>query len=527
MDDSSRDEHELDDLFDQQRVPEEQRNALARLIHGDSILAVRSTHVDTAAMLRVAAQQRKGLLVIIEPAGRRRAGSELLDSEEDLQVLYIRPQDLETEPQLRRLDKHGVSTWVVHGMHADPYEAELHPAVTRMRQRYPAPLLYLTEHGRRVELQKLVRLLDLAPEDVYFFGFFNPHLMYDVIRVPGDPAKRRLSQRLATELPTPGIFYCQTARLARELALDLHEVGIEARVYHGQLRARERLDAIQDFSAGRVPVLVTSETAPLPRSKDDTRFVIHCGVTESLETYHQQSLQAGGAGKQARAVLLYDRTDRRIKTMANLLQYPTAGEGVAAYETLVDLSRRMKAPLPVKTLAYRLGCPMKRMRLVLQALRDSAAIVEEDGMLEPVAGVPTDTIATVMNEERRNREAEYHQLQELLNYAESRLCRRKVLHRYFGLRDVDACGICDNCRKGTERRIRLSTIKRRAGETVHEGETPEGIPLHQKGWIRGDLVRHPAWGEGEVKQAWSDKVRVHFPGRGEKVLKADFVQPAD
>jgi hypothetical protein len=40
-------------------------------------------------------------------------------------------------------------------------------------------------------------------------------------------------------------------------------------------------------------------------------------------------------------------------------------------------------------------------------------------------------------------------------------------------------------------------------------------------------VRHPAWGEGEVKQAWGDKLRVHFPGLGEKVIKAEFVEPPE
>lgn len=519
--------HDLDDLFERYRVPGEQHGALTRLIRGDSILVVRSAHSDTGAMLRIPAQLRQGAVVVIEPGRRRRVSGEWLDLPEE-HMVSLRPQDLETKETQKLLADRSVGLWVVHGMQGEEYAEQAHAALSRLREEHTAPLLYLTQHGRRVELQRLLDLLPVGPNDVYFFGFFKPHLMYDVIRVPGDVQKRKIAQRLATELPTPGIFYCQTARLAKELLLDLHEAGIEARLYHGQLRAKERLDAIQDFSAGKVAVLVASETAPLPRSKDDARFVIHCGAAESLETYYHQALQAGGAGKQARAVLLYDRSDRRIKTMANLLQYPTVAEGLTAYQVLSELHRNAEAPVTVATWADALRSPMKRMRLLQQALRDAGAIVEEDTLVRPVADIPHGAISAVLNQERKLRESEYLQLQELLNYAETRLCRRKVLHRYFGLQDVDACGICDNCRKGTEQRIRLSTLKRRAGETVHAEEpAAEGAVGHRKGWIRGDLVRHPAWGEGEVKQAWGDKLRVHFPGRGEKVLKADFVQPAE
>jgi hypothetical protein len=40
----------------------------------------------------------------------------------------------------------------------------------------------------------------------------------------------------------------------------------------------------------------------------------------------------------------------------------------------------------------------------------------------------------------------------------------------------------------------------------------------------GDVVRHPVWGEGEVVNVSGDVVGAFFPGHGEKLLKAKFLE---
>ena len=40
----------------------------------------------------------------------------------------------------------------------------------------------------------------------------------------------------------------------------------------------------------------------------------------------------------------------------------------------------------------------------------------------------------------------------------------------------------------------------------------------------GDVVRHPLWGEGEVTNVAGDTVGAYFPGHGDKLLKAKFLE---
>ena len=44
---------------------------------------------------------------------------------------------------------------------------------------------------------------------------------------------------------------------------------------------------------------------------------------------------------------------------------------------------------------------------------------------------------------------------------------------------------------------------------------------------KGDVVRHQTWGEGEVVRILGDTVGAFFPGHGEKLLKASFLEKID
>jgi hypothetical protein len=44
------------------------------------------------------------------------------------------------------------------------------------------------------------------------------------------------------------------------------------------------------------------------------------------------------------------------------------------------------------------------------------------------------------------------------------------------------------------------------------------------GLDKGDLVRHAVWGDGEVVRIVGDSALAFFPGHGEKLLKASFLE---
>ena len=70
-------------------------------------------------------------------------------------------------------------------------------------------------------------------------------------------------------------------------------------------------------------------------------------------------------------------------------------------------------------------------------------------------------------------------------------------------------------RRARANRARALRIERTAALAVPRPE-----------FMCGDLVRHPVWGEGEVTTVAGDTVGAYFPGHGDKLLKAKFLEKA-
>ena len=85
-------------------------------------------------------------------------------------------------------------------------------------------------------------------------------------------------------------------------------------------------------------------------------------------------------------------------------------------------------------------------------------------------------------------------------YAETRRCRREFLLQYFGERDPEECGDCDNCRAGNPQEADL--------------ESP---------FATEDLVRHPRFGIGTVMSLEGEEITVLFDDVGYRTLSLPTV----
>ena len=58
-------------------------------------------------------------------------------------------------------------------------------------------------------------------------------------------------------------------------------------------------------------------------------------------------------------------------------------------------------------------------------------------------------------------------------------------------------------------------------------ERARNVPLASHGLGKGDVVRHAKWGEGEIVRVQGETVGAFFPGIGEKLLKASFLEKVE
>ena len=159
----------------------------------------------------------------------------------------------------------------------------------------------------------------------------------------------------------------------------------------------------------------------------------------------------------------------------------------------------------------------------------------------------------------------------MLRYAQSHLCRNKLLFAYFGYAEdaAEPCGTCDNCVRAREEAEARAVLQEAAERRrLRDAMTPPPVPAHiaeaeslseerralleqaiarrrarmtraralkveraaalvprgRVGFTTGDVVRHPLWGEGEVMTVAGDTIGAFFPGHGEKLLKAKFLE---
>ena len=156
-------------------------------------------------------------------------------------------------------------------------------------------------------------------------------LLHDPVRVAVDPVsspverirqsvyfvdrgnKTRLLAHLVRTLPAKNaLVFTRTKHGANKVAADLLKMNITAAAIHGNKSQTARQQALSDFKAGRVQVLVATDIAARGIDIEELTHVFNYNLPEVPETYVHRIGRTGRAGHGGAAVAFCDFTEKPL-----------------------------------------------------------------------------------------------------------------------------------------------------------------------------------------------------------------------
>lgn len=173
------------------------------------------------------------------------------------------------------------------------------------------PMIALTATAAKQVKDDILQSLHMKEAVIFSQPVFRSNLYYDVwFQEVLDKPLVHLKDFILKALGPPddsipkhkrncGIIYCRKKEATETVAHKLTLAGISTLAYHGSLKAQERNEVQNKWTAGEVPVIAATCSFGMGVDKGSVRFVVHWTVPQNVAAYYQESGRAGRDGNPA------------------------------------------------------------------------------------------------------------------------------------------------------------------------------------------------------------------------------------
>ncbi len=229
----------------------------------------------------------------------------------EYKFLYVSPERLESDLFQKKLSHMQINFITVDEAHCiSQWGYDFRPSylqIAQIRDLVPdVPILALTASATPEVVDDIQRQLHFRDSRVIRMSFERKNLTY-IVRHTANKFQELLHILRSVDGST--IVYTRSRQQTQEIAEALLAEGISATNYHAGLAQILKDDRQERWHNDQFRVMVATNAFGLGIDKPDVRLVIHFEMPNSPEEYFQEAGRAGRDGKQAYAVLIYERRD--------------------------------------------------------------------------------------------------------------------------------------------------------------------------------------------------------------------------
>ena len=317
-----------------------QEEIISSVLEGRDTLAILPTGGGKSICFQVPAMMREGICIVVSPLialmkdqvqnldkrGIRALAihSGMTQREIDITLdnaiygeykfLYVSPERLRTSLFRARVAKMQVNLLVVDEAHCiSQWGYDFRPDYLEIAQIREiigknVPVMALTATATPEVAADIMDKLQFREPNLLKGDFERPNLAY-VVRYAEDKMSQVL--RICSGVQGSGVVYVSKRKNAEDIAAFLKAHDIAAEAYHAGMAGTTRSRIQDSWKSGQIRVIVSTNAFGMGIDKADVRFVCHFDMPDTIEGYFQEAGRAGRDGKQAYALLIWNRSDVR------------------------------------------------------------------------------------------------------------------------------------------------------------------------------------------------------------------------